>query len=73
VRWRGDLGGHGGGGLDEVLMRDLEILLMALVIIFIVLLLVKGRRPKGHPDDLTERDYDDDGPPHDQDRREHRL
>jgi hypothetical protein len=34
-------------------MRDLEILLLALVIIFIVLLLIKGQRPKGHPDDLA--------------------
>lgn len=47
-------------------MRDLEILLMALVIIFLVLLLVKGRRPKGHPDDLSEGSYDED-------EREHRL
>jgi hypothetical protein len=37
-------------------MRDLEILLMALVVIFLVLLLIKGRRPPDHPDDLSPRE-----------------
>jgi hypothetical protein len=41
-------------------MRDLEILLLALVIIFIVLLLIKGQRPKGHADDLSDQEKRDE-------------
>lgn len=37
-------------------MRDLEILLLALVVIFLVLLLIKGQRPKHHQDDLSQRE-----------------
>ena len=37
-------------------MRDLEVLLLALVIIFIVLLLIKGQRPRRHPDNLSEEE-----------------
>jgi hypothetical protein len=40
-------------------MRDLEVLLLALVIIFIILLLIKGQRPKGHSDDLTKGEDDE--------------
>jgi hypothetical protein len=41
-------------------MRDLEVLLLALVIIFIVLLLIKGQRPKNHPDDLSHSEEERD-------------
>jgi hypothetical protein len=37
-------------------MRDLEVLLLALVIIFIVLLLVRGQRPANHADDLSKEE-----------------
>jgi hypothetical protein len=44
-------------------MRDLEVLLLALVIIFIVLLLFKGQRPARHPDNLAEEEHNGDRDP----------
>jgi hypothetical protein len=41
-------------------MRDLEILLMAMVIVFVVLLLLKGQRPVDHPDHINREDNDGD-------------
>ena len=47
-------------------MRSLEILLLALVIIFLVLLLVKGQRPANHPDEINRED--DHGDRHENER-----